>query len=244
MSTDRFAEKYPGLTPYGYAANNPVTFIDVNGDSINVAGMQIYDEANGTSHLSTLVTQLQEVTGLSLSVNDRGQLVYAEDEEGNAIIATDKNGNLAGSQTARDMLVAGIAASDNVFVSTIDHRGSVAGGNQIGLNPAQIGSFAAGVQGGLNPMTLDVGMTFLHEFQHTNLGGNLQDPRRFGATGPVVDRTNIIRAELGASYGQRTSYKGMELSPGGQAYIPFDRSSLRRLQAGRAPRSGSMFIQY
>ncbi|MFM9951112.1 MAG: RHS repeat domain-containing protein, partial [Saprospiraceae bacterium] len=36
MTIDRFAEKYYALTPYGYAANNPVLFIDVNGDSIKV----------------------------------------------------------------------------------------------------------------------------------------------------------------------------------------------------------------
>jgi RHS repeat-associated protein len=35
MTRDRFAEKYPSLTPYHYAANNPVLFIDVNGDSID-----------------------------------------------------------------------------------------------------------------------------------------------------------------------------------------------------------------
>jgi RHS repeat-associated protein len=31
---DRMAEKYVGLTPYQYAGNNPVRFIDVNGDYI------------------------------------------------------------------------------------------------------------------------------------------------------------------------------------------------------------------
>ena len=31
---DRFAEKYTSLTPYHYAANNPIYYIDVNGDSL------------------------------------------------------------------------------------------------------------------------------------------------------------------------------------------------------------------
>jgi RHS repeat-associated protein len=35
-STDRFKEKYPSLSPYQYAANNPLTNIDVNGDSVVV----------------------------------------------------------------------------------------------------------------------------------------------------------------------------------------------------------------
>ncbi len=34
---DRFAEKYSSMTPYHYAANNPVNFIDVNGDSLGIA---------------------------------------------------------------------------------------------------------------------------------------------------------------------------------------------------------------
>ena len=33
---DRFAEKYESLTPYHYAANNPMYYIDVNGDSLYV----------------------------------------------------------------------------------------------------------------------------------------------------------------------------------------------------------------
>lgn len=36
MGVDRFAEKYAFQSPYTYAANNPIKFIDVNGDSIKV----------------------------------------------------------------------------------------------------------------------------------------------------------------------------------------------------------------
>jgi RHS repeat-associated protein len=36
---DAFAEKYFDISPYQYAANNPVLFIDVNGDSIDVSKM-------------------------------------------------------------------------------------------------------------------------------------------------------------------------------------------------------------
>ena len=39
---DRFAEKYSNFSPYQYGANNPILFIDVNGDSLDVAN----DEAS------------------------------------------------------------------------------------------------------------------------------------------------------------------------------------------------------
>lgn len=35
---DRFSEKYSSLSPYHYGALNPIKFVDVNGDSIRVAG--------------------------------------------------------------------------------------------------------------------------------------------------------------------------------------------------------------
>jgi RHS repeat-associated protein len=34
LSTDAFSEKYLGLNPFHYAANNPLYFTDVNGDSV------------------------------------------------------------------------------------------------------------------------------------------------------------------------------------------------------------------
>jgi len=36
---DRFADKYAAFSPYSYAANNPILFVDVNGDSIDVSGI-------------------------------------------------------------------------------------------------------------------------------------------------------------------------------------------------------------
>ncbi|MGM0581275.1 MAG: RHS repeat-associated core domain-containing protein [Bacteroidota bacterium] len=38
FNQDRFAEKYLDFSPYQYAANNPILYIDVNGDSLDVGG--------------------------------------------------------------------------------------------------------------------------------------------------------------------------------------------------------------
>jgi RHS repeat-associated protein len=52
---DRFAEKYPWLSPYSYAANNPINVMDINGDSIwytqqdNVITMHVTGKVLNTS---------------------------------------------------------------------------------------------------------------------------------------------------------------------------------------------------
>jgi hypothetical protein len=65
MVQDRFAEKYHTMTPYQYAANNPVLMIDINGDSTYVAMND-----NGTYN----------VVGGSLEGDDNG--IYIRNEDG------------------------------------------------------------------------------------------------------------------------------------------------------------------
>lgn len=53
MNIDRFAEKYESITPYQYTFNNPIRFIDVNGDYIYIyeGGEKKYRYENGqTQH--------------------------------------------------------------------------------------------------------------------------------------------------------------------------------------------------
>ena len=45
FTQDRFSEKYLDMTPYQYGANNPIFFIDVNGDSLAVTDVS----QNGTA---------------------------------------------------------------------------------------------------------------------------------------------------------------------------------------------------
>lgn len=45
MSVDPMADKYPGMSPYSYCANNPVKLVDPDGREIDVSGM--FDQNGG-----------------------------------------------------------------------------------------------------------------------------------------------------------------------------------------------------
>ncbi|GJM64192.1 RHS repeat-associated core domain-containing protein [Persicobacter diffluens] len=63
---DRFAEKYLDFTPYQYGANNPIRFIDVNGDSLMLF-------KNG-EYITTIDDGKEEITGFNqTSVTTNGK---------------------------------------------------------------------------------------------------------------------------------------------------------------------------
>ncbi len=55
-TTDRFSEKYYGLSMYSYAANNPISNIDINGDSTWTTTNQIKKGNNITIYATTHIT--------------------------------------------------------------------------------------------------------------------------------------------------------------------------------------------
>jgi RHS repeat-associated protein len=64
---DKFADKYFALTPFHYAANNPILYIDVNGDSIVIdengyTNRSVYIEGrpNYTQIVTSLLDQLRQ----------------------------------------------------------------------------------------------------------------------------------------------------------------------------------------
>jgi RHS repeat-associated protein len=120
LTVDRFAEKYPWQSPYCYAANNPVNYIDVNGDSIWIS----YNDANGPQRMlynqgmtyngnddfiSGVVNGLNEMGSVDLGETVLDQLsgsknnytfnnTFAKDKKGNimkdAISLDDKTGQI------------------------------------------------------------------------------------------------------------------------------------------------------
>jgi RHS repeat-associated protein len=63
-SIDAFADKYYSLTPYQYGANNPIKYIDVNGDSLMLFKNGVY--------VATVDNGKEEITGYNqLSTTDK-----------------------------------------------------------------------------------------------------------------------------------------------------------------------------
>jgi RHS repeat-associated protein len=100
---DRFAEKYQSLSPYGYAANNPTYYVDVQGDSLKVANTQITkDYLNSAVNKSNQKYIKYDDNGnVSLDFGDitaKAQKRLLKQDEGLAVInnmvnATDVEGN-------------------------------------------------------------------------------------------------------------------------------------------------------
>jgi len=74
---DRYAEKYQHISPYGYASNNPIRYMDMNGDSIIISTAVTHaGTANpqstrqlGDTHVKSVGAQLTSSTNVNVNVN-------------------------------------------------------------------------------------------------------------------------------------------------------------------------------
>lgn len=97
FNIDRFAEKYNDRTPYNYAANNPILYIDVQGDSIFVANKN--DQAK-----------------VLKMINSKAVGSFAFSKTGHLYLANAKGDATKYSQYYTDKLVAAIGASETIEI--------------------------------------------------------------------------------------------------------------------------------
>ncbi len=79
LSIDPFAEKDPSRSPYSYAGNDPVVFIDMNGDSIYVSGSQS----------QAFINLLSQRTGIVFSSSGTRALLIGEGPVQSDLISED-----------------------------------------------------------------------------------------------------------------------------------------------------------
>ncbi|MCB9300741.1 MAG: RHS repeat-associated core domain-containing protein [Lewinellaceae bacterium] len=231
---DRFAEKYNSYSPYSYAANNPIKFIDVNGDSLNVSDLMTKNSAANDK----LINSLEYVTGFDLEVNKTGNVSISgrlRDADGKKV---------KGSRLARKSLKKLINSSTTI--SVVDNQGGgtkvVNHENKIRYDQGQQDFLQIYLSQDLHKEAFGPGITFFHELGHTAYGGGLADPGGEEAkitSGEIEIIPNKIRRQLGPSYGQRKAYDHTIINTefGPSKYLPFSKQALRQIQEGKPPTS-------
>ncbi|MCF6168393.1 RHS repeat-associated core domain-containing protein [Lutibacter sp.] len=207
---DRFAEKYYDQSPYHFSKNNPIYFREIAGDSINVSNLMFKNgklNAEGLYVLFNTISDLQDITGTSISVNSSGNLVSKDG-------AKDANGNLSGSSKARSYLNSVISSTKTITMSNDNSKSTQGGGiGNVNINSNQIdGNIQAAKNGGVKELSFGYSMSFLHESLHTATGALAYDPTATAATdigdppnttpnatGPTVNKVNWFRTQLGLS---------------------------------------------
>ena len=237
---DPMEMKLVGFSPYIMMGNNPITMIDPNGDIPDFSPMK---EAEDNQKLeeddkpsNQILEQTRTITGLNLSYNNEGKMVYDKKDP----YLKDDDKNILGSITAREALKAEI---DNPKVTEVHLSKSMSnsiGEGMIYINPGDFYMKGAGADFyGISRDTEGPGMIFLHEYGHKWFGDHTYI--FFSSTenkilfypitdDPVINFTNQIRKEMTKAtrenWGERITPLGYDYYGGKMSLqIPYDMNS-------------------
>jgi RHS repeat-associated protein len=126
FTQDRFAENSFSASPYSYAANNPIIFIDVNGDSVNVA------EKYRAEFMKTLESAFG-ANAENFSYTAAGNLIYSGDTKSFSKEELAVYNQLSGVMGATD--ITNVVYESSYTVTDKD-------GNKITIDPSKSGGEA------------------------------------------------------------------------------------------------------
>lgn len=142
LSVDKFADKYPSMNPYQYTLNNPINFVDLNGDSVWIN----YTDSDGNAQ-RLLYTQGMEYSG------------------GNEKVAA-----LITSLNTLNSLSSGNTVLSSLTGSTANYNVQFGGGNVGGYLPDEIQQGSGGMITLTNPSNVyGASHEFFHAYQHENM---------------------------------------------------------------------------
>ena len=85
--TDRFADKYSNMTPYQYGGNNPIKYIDVNGDSL-----QVYFQNTQAQNAFVNIVNTGLEGQFETNISDNGIVSFVATEGGGDVSKLSKHG--------------------------------------------------------------------------------------------------------------------------------------------------------
>lgn len=169
FTPDRFADRYHLMSPYQYGANNPVTNIDINGDSVWVTSTHSYDKkGNITSTTHTFHATIKVLNTSDGSLDTEALIKGFKDDLAAALSGWDDNMTTryeADIQVTEVTSMDGVAESDHLIAIVDDVTGAADKGRDAGGRAARDGKIAYVERGGFKWMK----EAMIHEFGH-NLG--------------------------------------------------------------------------
>ena len=165
LSVDPMSDKYASLSPYTYCANNPVKLVDPNGEEVWIIG----DDVDGA------LNQLQNQTGLKLSISDDGQLSYKGE------IKTEIDKMIANAIDDENITVNMIANISNTFGDVTTEVGGGYMGNTYEdghVCTDQFVSTSLLADFDLSVGDAKTGLTMVHELAESYYGGQMALQRK------------------------------------------------------------------